>query len=361
MTFLPLLFAVAPVSGNEASFYIGTYTSPGGSEGIYRAKLNLATGELSAPTLAAKTSNPSFVAIHPDGRYVYAVNENDKGEVSAFSVQSDRSLRFLNAQPSQGAAPCHLIVDPAGKNVLSANYMGGSVSSSPITSDGSLGAPTAFFKNAGTGPDRGRQEAPHMHAVAAGPDGRIYACDLGTDEVLAYRFDPAKGALDLNDPRSGKVPAGKGPRHLVFHPNGKFLYVNGEMGNSVTVFSHDAVTGSLAAVQTLSTLPEGETKSSTAEIALHPNGKWLYVSNRGHDSIAIFEIGSDGTLRRIDVVKAGVKIPRGFAIDPSGKWLVVAGQESNDLTALSIGPEGGLKPGPNRISVSKPVCVVFGR
>lgn len=366
MKILALLLACLPgaaFAGDEAPFYIGTYTSSGDSRGIYRAVLNTETGELSKPILAAEAAGPSFVALHPSGEFLYAVHEPTGGDVSAFAVLPDGKLRRLNSESSEGGGPCHITVDAAGKNVLTASYGAGSLACLPIKSDGSLAPPSTVFKNTGSGPNKARQQSPHLHAIYADAENRfVYACDLGTDEVLIFRFDAKTGTLTPNEPKSVKVPPGGGPRHLALHPSGRFAFVNNEMGNSVTAFERDRENGSLTELHTISTLPEGEAPAgtSTAEIFCHPSGKWLYVSNRGHDSIAVFAIDDDGRLTQVEVAPAGVSVPRGFGIDPSGRWLVVAGQKSNDLTALAIdSATGKLQPGPNKISVGMPVCVIF--
>ncbi len=351
--FLPLLMMIS--TQQQVDLYIGTYTSSDGSKGIYHATLNTATGEVSVPELAAEAQGPSFLAIH--GGFLYAVHESTQGEVSAYKIGGDKKLLKLNTQAFKGSGPCHLAVDPKGEYLFVAAYGGGSVGAFPISSDGSLAGVASTFKNQGFGPDKGRQEAPHMHSVLADTKGRVYACDLGTDEILT--FTPKAG--DLGAPLRTKTPAGGGPRHGVLHPNGRHLYANNEMTNSVCAYRVDAHTGALNLKQTLATLPEGEPAQgkSTAEIHIHPNGKWLYVSNRGHDSIASFAVGADGTLTLIEIERAGVKNPRGFALDPTGKWLVVGGQSSGELTALQIDQAtGALRPTGKSVKVDKPVCIV---
>jgi 6-phosphogluconolactonase len=357
-----LLLNVAQAA-DDVPFYIGTYTSEGGSRGIYRAELNTSTGELSQPTLAAEANGPSFVAVHPNGKFLYGVHEPTGGDVSAFRIEADGKLSKINSQSSGGGGPCHVSVSPDGRNVFTASYGAGSLACLPIKADGSLAEPSEVVQNAGTGPNKSRQEGPHLHAIYADASNRfVYACDLGTDEVLMFRLDSPTGSLAPLSPRSAKVPPGGGPRHLALHPNGRFVFVNDEMTSAVTVFERDKSSGVLNPVQTISTLPDGRDVpgNSTAEIFLHPNGKWLYVSNRGHDSIAAFSVGEDGKLSVLQIAPAGVSIPRGFGIDPSGRWLVAAGQKSNDLTALAIDQTSGkLSAGPNKISVDKPVCVAF--
>lgn len=357
------LLVNAAQAADSVPFYIGTYTSEGGSQGIYRAELNTSSGQLSQPTLAAKANGPSFVAIHPNGKFLYAVHEPTEGDVTAFRIEGDGKLAKMNSQSSGGGGPCHVSVSPDGKNVFTASYGAGSLACLPVKDDGSLAEPSEVIKNQGSGPNKARQEGPHLHAIYADVSNRyVYACDLGTDEILMFQLDSAAGSLTPLSPRSAKVPPGGGPRHLALHPNGRHVFVNDEMGNAVTVFERNPSTGTLKAGQTISTLPDGRDVpgNTTAEIFLHPNGKWLYVSNRGHDSIAAFEFGDDGKLSVLQIAPAGVSVPRGFGIDPSGRWLVVAGQKTNDLTALAIDPATGkLSPGPNKIKVDKPVCVAF--
>ena len=359
---LPFVIAVPAFAADSVDFYIGTYTKPGGSLGIYRGSLNPESGELKMPVLAGEAKSPSFLALHPNGKFLYAAMEQGGGAIGAFAIEKDGSLRRLNEDSTKGAGNCHVAVDPSGKNVLGANYGSGSVACLPIREDGSVAPASAFIQHAGKSVNAGRQAEPHAHSAYFN-GGFAYVCDLGTDDIFAYRFDAAKGSLTPNDPPSGKVPPGSGPRHLAFHPKGGFAYVNDEMTSSVTVFAHDAEKGTLTALQTLSTLPPGVAgaeKNSTAEIFCHPNGRFVYVSNRGHDSIAVFAIGADGKLTSVEVAPARVKVPRGFGISPDGRWLVAAGQNSDSLAAHRIDPETGkLTPAGEVSGVGSPVCVVF--
>lgn len=338
--------------------YIGTYTSPNGSRGIYHAQLELATGKLSEPALAVETANPSYLAVHPNGQLVYAVHEDDAGEVSGYRIEADGTLRLLNTKPSGGAATCYLAVTPDGKDLLTASYMGG-FARLPIGADGALGTPQEF-RNAGSGPNKGRQEGPHPHMIATDPLGRFgYACDLGTDEVLRFDVGP-HGRLERLG--STKITAGGGPRHFVFTHDGRFVFVNEEMGNAVGAYRVEHSDGTLFHLETVSSLPNGadEKGVSTAEIAVHPSGRWLYVSNRGHDSLAVYGIEPDGRLIRLEVVSAGVREPRGFAVDPTGRWLVAAGQKSHDLVSLPIDQTTGRLGAPeSKVAVPTPVCVAF--
>ncbi len=370
MSFLQILFALLPAMAAPAKihFFIGTYTGARGSKGIYEASVDSKTGLISQPSLVAEASNPSYVALTPDGKFLYAVHEDDKGSVSAYKVGPDFNLSFLNTQPIPGSAPCYLSVDPTGKNLLVASYVGGTIACLPIDSHGDLKGPSTHLVNKGSGPDKSRQDASHMHWILSDSKAEtVYTCDLGTDKVQAYKFDPAEGILAPLPDETGHVPPGSGPRHGAFNPSRTILYVTNEMGNSVTAFHVNSKTGGLSPFQTLPTLTEGEIKSTshlvtTAEIDCHSNGKWLYVSNRGHDSITQFKIAHDGTLERVHVTKLEVIMPRGFAIDPSGEWLIVGGQESDDLASYSIDrATGNLRLHAHLKGIGKPVCIVFAK
>ncbi|MEA3208157.1 MAG: 6-phosphogluconolactonase [Chthoniobacter sp.] len=361
---LACLFAMATASfATEATFYLGTYTKTPKSKGIYVGKLDTDTGKLGPLVLAGEAKSPSFVALAPGAKFLYAAMESGTGAVGAFAVQADGTLTALNEQPSGGGGACHVWVDATGRNVFVANYGGGSIAAFQTKRDGSLGERTAFVQYIGTGPDPRRQEKPHGHSIYTDLENRfVYSCDLGTDNVWIFRLDADKGTLTPTEPPSGKVPPGAGPRHLTIHPNGQFAYVCNEMGLSVTAFSRDTASGALTAVQTLPTLPEGTatTGVSTAEIFCHPTGKWLYVSNRGHDTLAVYGLGADGKLTWIENAPALVKVPRGFAIDPTGKWLITAGQDDDRIAVLKIDPESGkLTATDQSADVGSPVCVLF--
>jgi 6-phosphogluconolactonase len=346
--------------------YVGTYT--GKSKGIYFSELDLSSGELSAPVLAATTTSPSFLALHPNHRFLYAVNEvasfagMKSGSVSAFSVDPQTgALTLLNQQPSRGGSPAHLTVDRQGKNVLVANYGGGSVAVLPIGQDGRLGPATGFVQHTGSSINRSRQEAPHAHSVVLDSANRFaFVADLGLDKVLIYQYDAAQGMLAPNDPPFASVPPGSGPRHFAFHPSGRTAYVINELTSTVTAFRYDAAKGSLEPLQTISTLPADFTKTnSTAEIAVHPSGKFLYGSNRGHNSIAIFAIDPDtGMLTLIGHEPTQGKTPRNFAIDPTGAYLLAANQDSGTVVVFRIDPESGhLTAAGHTAAISMPVCV----
>ena len=357
---LAVMTLIAPNS-KSSGFYVGTYTSPGGSQGIYHGKLNSATGELTVPDLAAQVSDPSFVALDSKGKFLYAAIESSEGQANAYAIGPDHKLTLLNSQTAKAPGPCHISVDPKRHAVLMASYGGGAGVSFPIKADGSLESAATVFQNSGTGPNHSRQDGPHMHSATADSMGKfVYMCDLGTDEIFGFKFHEA--TLIALKPRSTHTPPGSGPRHLAFRPDGKYLYVNSEMTSEVGVYTVNTKTGALALIQTISTLPKSAdaNKNTTAEIKCHPNGKWLYVSNRGHDSIAVYKISPDGKLAIVEIHPAGVSEPRGFDLDPSGKWLVVAGQNSNDLSSIAIEPlSGKLKNSGHHIAMSKPVCVAF--
>ena len=364
MKFLPVLLILSLVAvAKEVPFYIGTYTKPGKSQGIYVGRLDTETGKLGPVVLAAEVKSPSFVALSPDGKNLYAATEAGGGAVAAFTVNADGKLTALNSSGTGGSGTCHVWVDATGKNVLSADYGSGNIAAMPVKADGSLGERTAFVKFEGSGPDPARQKAPHGHSIYA-ENGFVYSCDLGTDNVWIFKLDAAKGTLTPAHPPSGQVPPGAGPRHFAIHPGGKFAFANNEMALSVTAFARDAATGALTALQTLPTIPEGADRKgvSTAEIFCHPTGKWLYVSNRGHDSIAVFSIAADGKLTPVEVAPALVKVPRGFGIDPTGQWLVTAGQNDDKIAVLKIDTATGkLTPTGQSAEVGSPVCILFGR
>ena len=347
--------------------YVGTYTG-GESRGIYRFELDLQSGAATEPELAADATNPSFLAIHPNGRFLYSVSEisdldgKKTGGVAAFAVDPlSGDLKLLNEQPSMGAGPCHLVVSPTGSHVEVANYGGGSVAALPIGRDGRLGEATAAVQHEGSSVDPRRQQGPHAHSINLDKTGR-FACaaDLGLDKVLIYRFHPQRGSLEPNDPAFAKVAPGAGPRHFAFLPNGKYAYVINEMGSTVTAFAWDPDRGTLSELQTISTLPEGfDGQSFTAEVLVHPSGRFLYGSNRGHDSIAIFAIDpQSGRLAHVETEPTQGKTPRNFGIDPSGRWLLAENQGSDTIVIFRIDPESGkLEATGNVVEVPSPVCV----
>lgn len=347
--------------------YIGTYTRKD-SKGIYAFDLDRKTGALTPLGLAAETENPSFLALHPNGRTLYAVNEigrfNDQpaGSVSAFSIEADsNALNPIGRESSGGPGPCHLSLDREGSHLLLANYGGGSVACLPLDEAGKPGKATAFVQHTGSSVNPKRQTAPHAHSINVSPDNRhAVAADLGIDQLLVYALDPKKGDLTLAS--SAKLAPGAGPRHFAFHPSGRFAYVINELHCTVTAFAYDAASGALTERQTISTLDVPlQAGFSTAEVRVHPSGRFLYGSNRGHDSIAVFAIHSDsGTLRRVQVISSGGATPRNFGIDPAGAFLIAANQNSDNLVVYRIDPrDGRLTPTGYEAECPTPVCVLF--
>jgi len=363
--------AAASESDNPTLGYIGTYTGVK-SKGIYSFRLD-SYGAMSRPTLVAETPNPTFLAVHPNQRYLYAANETGNfegkksGAVTAYAIDSKTgNLTLLNQRPSGGDGPCHLVVDRTGKNVLVANYGGGSVEVLPIADDGRLGEPSTFLQHHGSSVNKSRQEKPHAHFITTDPSNQIaLTCDLGLDKVLAYPFDAAKGSLTTNHLPAASLNAGSGPRHLAFHPNGRYAYVISEMACTLTAFRYDPKRGALKELQTLSTLPaEQELKPSfsTAEVEVHPSGKFLYGSNRGHDSIVVFAIEEDtGKLNYVEHQSTLGKTPRHFAIDPSGNYLLVENQGSDTIVVLRIDDKTGRLTRTGHVveGVGAPVCIKF--
>ena len=351
--------------------YVGTYTEEGSkSKGIYAYRFDATTSELSPIGLVAETINPSFLAVHPNHRFLYAVNEvghykgESSGAVSAFAIDhATGKLTLLNEVPSGGADPCYITLDQRGKYVLIANYTGGSVATFPVLKDGRLGEASAFVQHSGHGTNPERQEGPHAHSIDLSPDNHFALVDdLGLDDVFSYRFDAARGSLSSKNPNLARLDPGAGPRHLAFHPNGKFAYVISEMQATVTVFAYEPKSGALRSLQTVSTLPKDFTGyKEDAEIEVHPSGKFLYASNRGHDSIAVFAIDeSKGTLTPVDYVPTGGKTPRSFEIDPSGSLLFAANEKSNNIVIFRIDARSGrLTPSGKVLEESEPVCVKF--
>ncbi len=358
--------ALSTVYAESLPVYFGTYTSGrNAAEGIYRSVLDTETGELSAPAIAAKAENPSFLEIHPGGKFLYAVSESGRaGTVSAYAIEPDTgNLKLLNNRPSGGSGPCHVNIDQAGKNVLVANYSSGSASVIPIKSDGSLAEPTGFVQHEGSSVNPQRQKGPHAHSINVSPDNRFaFVADLGLDKVMIYKLDVEKGTIAANDPAFAKVKPGAGPRHFTFGADGRYAYVINELAGTVTAFAYEPASGTLTEIQTITTLPNGFTGSSScAEVRVHPSGKFLYGSNRGHDSIAVYRIDpAKGTLTFVEHERANIKTPRNFNIDPTGRFCLVANQGSDSVVVFRIDQKtGALEPTGNKISIGRPVCIRF--
>jgi 6-phosphogluconolactonase len=365
---MSLLWPLAALS-SESLVYFGTYTT-GKSKGIYVSRFDSATGKITEPELVAEIDNPTFLTLAPGQHFLYAVSEVDKignrntGAVKGYAVDaSTGKLTPLNQQDSGGSGPCHISVDATGKTLLVANYGGGSIAALPIHADGSLGEAGTTIQHTGSSVDKNRQTAPHAHSIYPSPDNRFALnCDLGLDKVFAYRLDPAAAKLSDANPPFATVAPGSGPRHLVFSADGKFVYVINEMGGTITVFSYDKATAAMTEIQTISTLPKDFTGTpSCAEIILHPSGKFLYGSNRVHESIALFSVDQKtGKLTFVEHQPVLGHKPRHFTTDPSGKWLIAENQDSDSIILFSIDTDTGkLKPTGQTLSLGSPVCAVF--
>jgi 6-phosphogluconolactonase len=364
-----LASAAKKSSGNAYWVYIGCYTNNKKSTGIQLFQFDAAGGKLTSQGIAGEVSNPSFVDFHPTGKYLYAVSEianldgQKTGAVSAFSIdRATGKLTTLNRMPSRGAGPCHVRVDATGRMLVVANYSAGSTASLPIKPDGSLGEAVSHFQFTGSGADPRRQREPHAHSATFSPDNRfVVVADLGTDKLMVFRADPAKASMTPNDPPFFSTPPASGPRHFAFHPKGKYAYVINELASTVTAMSYDKARGAFQQLETVSTLPpdyKGDT--TTAEVKIHPNGKFLYGSNRGHDSIAVFSIASTGKLKLLGHTSTEGKVPRNFSLDPAGKWLIAANQNTDNLVVFRVDPSTGkLSPTGQNLPAGAPVCVKF--
>jgi 6-phosphogluconolactonase len=360
----------AGAAAKEWLVYVGTYTAGNStSKGIQTLRLNRDTGELTALTLAAETQNPSFLAIHPNGRALYAVNEVGQfdgkpgGGVTAFTIGKGGALTKINEQNSGGGGPAHISLNKEGTHAFVANYGGGSVSVLPIAKDGSLQPQTGFIQHEGSGTDPKRQSRPHAHSINVDPSGKFaIAADLGLDKLFVYKFDKVKGTLAPNDPPFATVAPGSGARHVSFAPNGKIAYEINEMKNTITVFAWDAAKGTLTEIQTLTTLPADFTgESFTADVQVHPSGKFVYGSNRGHNSISVFAVDQKtGKLTMTSHQSTGGSWPRHFGIDPSGTFLLAANQRTDSIVVFRINQStGALEETGKTAQVGQPACVRF--
>jgi 6-phosphogluconolactonase len=369
----PLVFSVAgssadkPAANHKYLVFVGTYTTKTESKGIYSFDFDADTGKLTPKGVAAETPDPSWVAVHPHGKYAYVANEAGKASmVSAFAVDTKGGkLTLLNQTSALGEDPCYLSFDKTGKYLLVANYSSGTVAVFPILADGRLGEHTALVKDQGvTGPNKERQEAPHAHWIEPSPDNRfVFVSDLGLDEILVYRFDAINGALTPNDPPFAKLDPGAGPRHAAFSSDGKFLYVLSELNSTITSFAYDSARGALKKLHVVTTLPVGfQGRNDAAEIVLHPDGNELLASNRGFDSIALFFVDPKGGIYGPShFPNAGIE-PRHFAIDPTGHFLLGESQKSNTIAVSRIDPPVftfPLKKVSQVDNIPSPVCLVF--
>jgi 6-phosphogluconolactonase len=370
LLFPSLAHAEKPAPKGKFLVYVGTYTEEGyaqnrESKGIYAFRFDAATGEFTPLGLAAESPNPSFLAVDPTRRFLYAVNEvkdyrgPNSGGVRAFAMdRSTGKLTLLNEVPSNGGDPCYLALDKKGKYVFTANYGGGSVAAFPFLPDGRLGESSTFVQFQAKG-----EKAPHAHAINVSPDNRfVLTADLGLDQMTAFRFDQESGSFAPRNSQTFKVDPGAGPRHFVFHPNGKFAYVLTELQSGIVLFAYDPASGTLRRLQTVSTLPKGYAGTKHgAEVQVHPSGKFLYASNRGHDSIAVFAINKNkGTLTRVEIVPTKGKEPRHFAIDPTGSYLLAANQHSHNMVVFRIDARTGRLTATGQVlEVPTPVYVKF--
>ena len=349
--------------------YVGTYTRPpnGRAQGIYVFRMNPETGAL-MPVQTVPSDNPSFLALDPARQFLYAVNENDPGEVSAFAVDSASGmLTPLNRQSANGAAPCHLSVDASGRWVLIANYTSGNFAVLPIQAGGRLGPVASTVQNSGTGPNTERQDGPHAHMIGFDPGMQyVLGVDLGVDRTRVFRLDSGTGRLNPVAATGESVlnaAPGAGPRHFAFHPNGQSVYVINELASTLSAFAFDATTGTATELQTLSTLPPDFVgMSTTAEVVVHPNGRFVYVSNRGHDSIAIFAVDeATGRMTPRGYESTRGRTPRNFALDPTGSFLYAANQNTDNIITFRVDAgTGRLTPTGLATSVPTPVCIAFG-
>lgn len=357
--------------------YIGTYTNTlphvvGKGKGIYRFRFNPANGSLIERKLVANVANPTYLAINPSQNFLYAVSETDSGggsgpnasgRVTAYAIDSaSGDLRFLNRRLTGGAHPCYLQVDATSRALAVANYTGGSVTSFPLRQDGSLGERASFFQHVGSSINPDRQEGAHAHMARIDPSNRwVFVPDLGMDKVTIYQLDPETAKVQPNNPPAISVEAGQGPRHFDIHPNRKFAYVINELGSTVTAFRYNEAKGTLEMLQNISTLPAGFTESTCAHVQMHASGKFLYGSNRGHDSIAIFQVdGRSGKLTAAGHASTQGRTPRNFTIDPSGQFLLAANQDSDTIISFHIDQQSGaLTPAAEIVACPTPVCLKF--
>ena len=361
---------ISSSSGHYSGFprqwlvYFGSGTR---GKGIYLSRFDSHSGQLTAPRLVAETVNPNFLALGPGGKFLYAICDNRNelaGAVSAYAVDARTGeLKWLNQQPALGTYPCHLAVDATGQSLLVANYGNGSIVALPIHSDGSLGKVATLLQSAGSSINPFRQTGPHAHFILPSPDNRfVLVCDLGLDKVFAFRLDAATARLSAGNPPFTMVAPGSGPRHLVFSADGRFVSLLNEMGNTITVFQFDPASAAMTEVQTLSTLPpEFSGTNITAEIALHPSGDFLYASNRGRDSIALYTVNRQtGQLVFIEDQLTQGQTPRHFTITPDGRWLIVGNLDSDNAVLFAIDPVSGrLKSTGAPISVENPACILL--
>ena len=365
ITLLTSFGLTAQAQTGKEIMYIGTY-SLRGSEGIYVFEFDRKTGTMQPLQSVSNAKSPSFLALHPSGKYLYSVNEaaDKQGGVSAYAVDvASGKLQFLNSQSSLGASPCHISVDQTGKTAFVSNYGGGNLAVLPILANGRLGTPTDSVQNTGHGVNTQRQDKPHVHSATVAPDNRfVYVADLGTDKLHIYQTDMKTGKIKPATMPFATVKPGSGPRHFTFHPNGKYAYLVEELTSSVAAFSRDAQTGALTLLEDgVKTLPANFTDNNTsADIHVDPAGKFLYQSNRGYNALAIFAISNDGKLTKVGDQPTEGKTPRNFLIDPKGEFVFVAHQDSDNITIFKRDQKTGkLTYTGHSVKVPAPVCVIM--
>jgi 6-phosphogluconolactonase len=366
LSFVVALFPALPnAAAADPLVFISAFA--GGENGaIHACEFDVATGTLKLKQRTTEVQNPFFLALSPDHKYLYSIHARAFGspedeQIAAFAVQGrSGKLNLLNRQSARGSAACYLDVDSTGKSLVVANYSSGSVAALPILPDGSLGEAASFVQHVGSSVDPKRQQGPHAHCIVISPDNRFaFAADLGMDQVLGYRLDAAQAKLSANQQPFVRTPPGAGPRHLTFHPNGRHVYVINEMANSVTMFDYLVEPGMLIERQTLSTLPDDFTDTShCADLKITPDGRFLYGTNRGHDSIAAYRIGEDGMLTSIGIVPSLGKGPQNLAITADGQWLLCANMPGNNVAVFRIDAKsGGLESVGSPLSMPSPSCI----
>jgi 6-phosphogluconolactonase len=364
------LFAGGIADGAEKTLYVGTYTHGTESRGIYVYRFDDATGALELASMAEDVENPSFLAVHPNQKFLYSSDEIDthngqpEGAISAWAIdEKSGELSPINRVGAGGTSPCHLVVDPAGRNVLAVGYGSGTVAVFPIDADGRLQKAATRIEHHGESVDPERQTSPHPHQVVLDPTARhVFIPDLGLDQIVAYRFDNTKGELTPSDPPAVHTAPGAGPRHLAFHPDGRHAYSINELDLTITTFDYDPDDGGLSPKETISAIDENADRTgvSGAEIAAHPNGKFVYISLRGTDEIVAYQVdASTGKLKFLERVPSGGSKPRNFTIEPSGKWLLAANQDSGNIQVFHIEDTGRLTTTPGTATVPSPVCLEF--
>jgi 6-phosphogluconolactonase len=364
------VFAAFESQADKWRTYVGTYTGPK-SKGIYLYEFDDETGSLKSVGLAATTEQPSFLAVHPSGQYLYSGNETSSGPgktgiIASFAIDAKTGmLKELNTQPWREVGPCHVSVDSAGDHVFGANYGTGVIASYRVKPDGSLSTAVSEIQHTGSSVDKGRQQGPHAHCITPSPNNKyVLVADLGLDKILIYKLEEQTGKLTPNTPAFVATPPGGGPRHLAFHPNHRALFANNEMTSSLTVYSYDDIAGAAKIGQTISTLPpDFSGENSTSEVAAHPSGKFVYVANRGHNSIAVFAYDERTMkLKLVENQPTRGKIPRGFVLDPSGKFLIAGNQESQNISVFKIDEKTGkLTPVGEPVEAPTPVSFVFAK